>query len=65
MSIPPSNLDILHNLYNAGISGAAFNLEIFKRDYAIKLMPGKGRIAKENYIYTFKEAVKIWGKKEM
>lgn len=63
MSIPPSNLDILHNLYNAGISEVAFNLEIFNRDYAIKLMPGKGKISKENYIYTFKEAVKIWGKK--
>lgn len=63
MSIPPSTPEILDNLYNAGITEVAFNLEIFNRDYAIQVMPGKGRIEIENYFSIFDKAVKIWGKK--
>lgn len=63
MSIPPSSPEILADLYNAGITEVAFNMEIFNRDYAIKVMPGKGKITEENYFSIFKEAVKIWGKK--
>lgn len=63
MSIPPTTPEILDNLYDAGITEVAFNLEIFNRDYAIQVMPGKGRIGIENYFSVFNEAVKIWGKK--
>jgi hypothetical protein len=62
MSIPPPKTEILLNLYNVGITEVAFNLETFDQDYAIQLMPGKGKIAREIYFHTFKEAVKIWGK---
>lgn len=63
MSIPPSTPEILDNLYDAGITEVAFNLEIFNRDYAIQVMPGKGRIEIENYFSIFNKATKIWGKK--
>lgn len=63
MSIPPSNPGILDNLYSAGITEVAFNLEIFNRDFAVQVMPGKGKITIECYFSIFCEAVKIWGKK--
>lgn len=63
MSIPPATPEILGNLYDAGITEVAFNLEMFNRDYALQVMPGKGKIKIENYFSIFKEAVKIWGKK--
>lgn len=62
MSIPPSSPKILDKLHNAGITEVAFNLEIFNRDYAMQVMPGKGYISKEHYFSIFREAVKIWGK---
>lgn len=63
MSIPPSTPEILDNLYDAGITEVAFNLEIFNRDCAKQLMPGKGSIEIENYFSVFNKATKIWGKK--
>ncbi|MBD5468413.1 MAG: ATP-grasp domain-containing protein [Lachnospiraceae bacterium] len=61
MSIPPSTTKTLTNLYNAGITEVAFNMEIFDRTYALQIMPGKGKITAQNYFSVFAEAVKIWG----
>lgn len=62
MSIPPLSTDILHELKDAGVTEVAFNLEIFDRDIARRIMPGKGSIALSKYEEAFKEAVKLWGK---
>ena len=61
MSIPPQNLEILSELYKAGITEVAFNLEIFDRSYAQDIMPGKGKIPKEHYFSVFNKSIEIWG----
>lgn len=61
MSIPPQDIRILTQLFQAGITEVAFNVEIFDRSEAIKVMPGKGKISIEQYFSAFDEAVKIWG----
>ncbi len=61
MSIPPQNTNILVDLYDAGITEVAFNMEVFDRNYALQIMPGKGKITAETYFSIFAEAVKIWG----
>lgn len=62
MSIPSYNIDILKELKDAGVTEIAFNLEVFDRDLAKKIMPGKGNISLDVYIKAFKEAVRLWGK---
>lgn len=61
MGIPPYTTEILADLYSAGITEVAFNMEIFDRSYALQIMPGKGKISAETYFSNFAEAVKIWG----
>lgn len=41
MSIPPKELSILDKLKDAGITEVAFNLEMFDRNLAQNIMPGK------------------------
>lgn len=62
MSIPPSDLEIISKLYNAGISEMAFNIEIFDDNLAIKYMPGKGRISREHYYKALTKATSLCGK---
>lgn len=62
MSIPPVDTDILFKLKEAGVTEVAFNLEIYDRARAKKIMPGKGNIPFERYDTAFQTAVKIWGK---
>lgn len=61
MSLPPYNPEILAEYKNAGISELAFNIEIWDRTLAKKLMPGKGQIPLNLYLETLKEATKYWG----
>lgn len=61
MSIPPQDINILTDLYQAGVTEVAFNMEIFDRLKAEQVMPGKGKISAEQYFSAFEEAVKIWG----
>ena len=61
MSIPPEDVNILDSLKEAGITEVAFNLEIFNRNLACKIMPGKGKLPIERYIKTFEHAVSLWG----
>ena len=44
MSLPPANPQILYQYKEAGIDEVAFNIEIWDRNLAEKLMPGKGTI---------------------
>lgn len=62
MSIPPQDIQVLNTLKNAGISEVAFNLEIFNRELAVQIMPGKGEITLEHYLHIFEHAVFLWGK---
>lgn len=61
MSIPPQTTEILIDLYNAGITEVAFNMEIFDRKCALQIMPGKGSISENVYMSALDAAVKIWG----
>ena len=63
MCTPPVNTDILYLLYAAGVTEITFNLEIFDRNLAREIMPGKGKIEIETYDRSFKTAVSLWGKK--
>ena len=62
MSIPPINTTVLYKLKEAGVTEVAFNLEIYDRIQAKKIMPGKGNIPFKRYDSAFRTAVNIWGK---
>ena len=61
MSIPPQTTEILTDLFAAGITEVAFNLEMFDRIRALQVMPGKGKITEETYFSAFDKAVELWG----
>ena len=62
MSIPPANSETLQAYKEAGITEVAFNIEIWDRTIAQKLMPGKGKISLSHYINILRESTNIWGK---
>ena len=62
MSIPPIDTSILFQLKEAGVTEVAFNLEIYDRVIAKKIMPGKGNLPFELYKTAFQTAVNIWGR---
>lgn len=62
MSLPPKNPRLIRELYEAGISEMAFNIEIFDRSLATKYMPGKGLIPLERYMNSLVEATKWLGR---
>ncbi len=41
LTMPPDNLDLIEELYIAGTTSIAFNLEVFDRDTFIDICPGK------------------------
>ena len=61
MSLPPKDLDIIPKLYEAGISEIAFNIEIFQETWALRYMPGKGKIPRSHYYEALEKAVSLWG----
>lgn len=61
MSIPPKELSILDKLKEAGITEVAFNLEMFDRNLAQNIMPGKGCIGLNQYLLAFRHSIKLWG----
>ncbi|MBI9054757.1 MAG: ATP-grasp domain-containing protein [Bacteroidales bacterium] len=61
MSLPPNNLSVLEELYKVGVDEVGFNIEIFDRKIAKKLMPGKSNIPIEQYYEALTESVKLWG----
>ncbi len=61
MSIPPKEPQILDKLEKAGITEVAFNLEIFDRELAAYIMPGKGTLELAQYMSAFEHSTKLWG----
>lgn len=62
MSLPPKNLNILKEYYEAGVTEIGFNIELFDPNVALRYMPGKGKITRQEYFSTLEEAVKYWGR---
>lgn len=62
MSLPPQNSQVLKAYKEAGITEVAFNIEIWDRNLAQKIMPGKGKIPLEHYLDILTESTKLWGK---
>lgn len=62
MTTPPKQLDILDEMKKSGVTEVAFNIEIYDRKRAEKLMPGKGKITLNEYAEAFEKAVGLWGK---
>lgn len=62
MCLPPEKSEWVSMLYEAGINEIAFNIEIFDREIAKKIMPGKGLISLQHYFDKLEQAVGLWGK---
>ena len=62
MTPPPPEKDILYRLKQAGITEVSFNIEVFDRQIAKELMPGKGTIPLDLYYSMLEESTLIWGK---
>lgn len=62
MTLPPKDNSVLEQYYSAGVDEVAFNIEIFDRSIAAKIMPRKGAIALETYKNALLYSVKLWGK---
>lgn len=61
MSLPPKDLCVLKAYYESGVTEIGFNIELFDQDAALRYMPGKGRISRQEYFTALEEAVKYWG----
>lgn len=61
MSQPISDLKTLQRLKDYGITEIAFNIEMFDRDLAHLVMPGKSQNTLQDYFYSLKNAVSLWG----
>lgn len=61
MALPPKEPAILSEYFRAGLDEIAFNIEIFDRKQAAKIMPYKGSVSLSEYENAFKYAVKLWG----
>ena len=61
MSLPQTSMKILKKYKKAGINEVAFNIEIWNRELAKKIMPGKGDIPLETYLQALCNATKLWG----
>ena len=63
MSLPPKNMAVLQQYKEAGITEVAFNIEIWDRERAKEIMPGKGYIPLSKYLDMLKKATSLWGTK--
>ena len=61
ISMPPKDESILSLLYNSGISGVKFNLEVSSPDLFSKLCPAKSRFGYELIEERLTQAAKIFG----
>ena len=61
MCLPPSEKSILKEYRDAGVNEVAYNIEIWDRQIAKRIMPGKGMIPLEHYLEILKESTKLWG----
>lgn len=63
MALPPKDLHILSEYYQAGLDEIAFNIEIFDDNFRKRYMHGKGSISLEAYKKALLKCVELWGKK--
>lgn len=61
MSVPPKSIDTIKKYYKYGANEVAFNLEIYDRNIAKEIMPGKGSIPIEQYKNALIESSKLFG----
>lgn len=61
MTLPPEDITVLEEYYAAGVNEVAFNIEIYNRNYAKLIMPGKGKIPLSTYQNALLYSVKLWG----
>lgn len=61
MSQPINDRNVLNKLKVCGITEIAFNIEMFNRNIAKKVMPGKSFYTLQDYYNSLKLAVEIWG----
>lgn len=62
MSLPPKDISHIYDYYQLGLNEVAFNIEIYDRKIASKLMPGKGQIPLNQYMNALEESTKYFGK---
>lgn len=62
MCLPPKDLSVLSKYREVGIDEIGFNLELFDREIAKHVMPGKGNIPLLQYESAYQEAVRLWGR---
>jgi len=60
--IPPMKLDMLNELYSAGVDSIIMNLEIFDDNIRQYICPGKSVIPKSHYFKAYERALNIFGK---
>lgn len=61
MCLPPLDRKIVKQMYQAGATEVAFNIEIFDRSIAMQLMPGKGYIPLKQYLDALRYSVSMFG----
>lgn len=62
MTTPPRHLDRIADLKEAGVDQLGFNMEVFDQNWAIRHMPGKGKLSRKHYLDALERAVSIWGR---
>lgn len=62
MSLPPKDISHIYDYYQLGLNEVAFNIEIYDRKIASKLMPGKGQIPLKQYMDALEESTKYFAK---
>ena len=62
MCLPPNNLSDIKDYFDAGITEFGFNIEVFDRKIAKKIMPGKGKIPVKQYLDALEYAADLCGK---
>lgn len=59
---PPEDLEVLDTLRGAGVDGVGIHLEFFDEKIRKEVCPGKAEIGREEYIKSWKEAVRTFGR---
>ena len=59
---PPSNLNLIAELKNAGASSLIMNLEVANPELRREICPGKSSISYEHYYSAYKKGVEIFGR---
>ncbi len=61
MTLPPEDISVLDKYHLAGVDEVAFNIEIYNRNRAKNIMPGKGQITLDTYKDALLHSVELWG----